>query len=86
MKDKSATRIKLFASLKIELHQSERELKILESLEPTMNQTPTSISLPQVFTLTLQEQATLKLDLTISPALMLAQAAAILPLPQLPEE
>jgi hypothetical protein len=49
-----------------------------------MAQTPTLISLPQVFTLTLQELATLKLDLTISPALMSAQAAAILP--QQPEE
>lgn len=71
-------------SSKTELHQLERELKILESLVPTMAQTPTLISLPQVFTLTLQELATLKLDLTTSPALMSAQAAAILP--QQPEE
>lgn len=83
-KDKSATRINSFVSSKTELHQLERELKILESLVPTMVQTPTLISLPQVFTLTLQELATLKLDLTTSPALMSAQAAAILP--QQPEE
>ena len=83
-KDKSATRINSFVSSKTELHQLERELKILESLVPTMAQTPTLISLPQVFTLTLQELATLKLDLTTSPALMSAQVAAILP--QQPEE
>ena len=83
-KDKSATRIKSFVSLKTESHQLERELKTLELPVPTMAQTPILISLPQVFTLTLQELATLKLDLTISPALMLAQAAAILP--QQPEE
>ena len=83
-KDKSATRINSFVSSKTELHQLERELKILESLVLTMAQTPTLISLPQVFTLTLQELATLKLDLTTSPALMSAQAAAILP--QQPEE
>ena len=84
MKDKSETKISSFVSLKIELPQPERELKIQESLEPTMDQTPILISLPQVFTLTLQELATLKLDLTTSPAPMLAQAAAILP--QQPEE
>lgn len=77
MKDRFATRIKSFVILKKELHQLEKVLKILESLELTMALIPILISLPQVFTLTLQELAILKLDLIILPALMLAQAAVI---------
>lgn len=79
MKDKFVTRIKSFVILKKELHQLEKVLKTLESLELTMALIPILISLPQVFTLTLQELATLNLDLIILPALMSAQAAAIQP-------
>jgi hypothetical protein len=79
MKDKFVTRIKSFVILKKELHQLEKVLKTLESLELTMVLIPILISLPQVFTLTLQELATLNLDLIILPALMSAQAAAIQP-------